>query len=64
MAKKAINKTPCPMPTYFTKMGVSQMYLRGIAIKSNNKKEIPSNNPTRRNVLIVMIDMNSKNRPF
>ena len=53
--RKAINSRPCPMPTYFTRIGFPIMYFIGIAIKSKSKKEIPSMKPTTRKVLIFMV---------
>ena len=54
-ARNPINSSPCPMPMYLTKIGLSSQYFMGMAINSNNRKEMPSSAPTMRKVWIFMV---------
>ncbi len=49
------NKAPCAQPTISTAMGIFAIYLRGMAINNNTKKEIPSHIATVLNLPISVL---------
>lgn len=50
-----MKSTPCPMPTYLTKIGLPQIYFIGMATNRRRRKESPSRKPTIRKDLIFMV---------
>ena len=52
---KAINKTPCAIPTIRTGVGICMKYFNGIAIKSKSKNETPSAKPIFKSRLNVVL---------
>lgn len=57
--KNRMKSTPCPIPTYFTKTGLSNIYFIGMAMNKSRRKERPSKRPTTRKVWIFMVMLKS-----